>query len=51
MYVKAYLDLSMKSLLALVVVFGPCAWEPGRGVPGCRGGLRPVLCFWFLFGL
>ena len=27
-------------------------WEPGRGVPGCRGGLRPFCCVvvfvWFL---
>ena len=49
MYVKAYLDLSVKSV---VVILGPCTWEPGRGVPGCRGGLRPFCCFvvlvWFL---
>ena len=27
----------------VVFLFGPCTWEPGRGVPGCRGGLRPFL--------
>ena len=24
-------------------LFGPCTWEPGQGVPGCRGGLHPFL--------
>ena len=23
----------------------PSNWEPGRGVPGCRGGLRPAVLF------
>ena len=39
------------SLLFVVVgFFGPCTWEPGRGVPGCRGGLRPFVVLLFLFG-
>ena len=25
----------------------PCNWEPGRGVPGCRGGPRPALLLLF----
>ena len=34
----------MKSLVCCgFFLFGPCTWEPGQGVPGCRGGLRPVL--------
>ena len=34
----------MKSLVCcLFFLFGPCTWEPGQGVPGCRGGLRPFL--------
>ena len=32
----------MKSLACWVCfLVGPCTWEPGQGVPGCRGGLRP----------
>ena len=27
----------------VVFLVGPCTWEPGQGVPGCRGGLRPFL--------
>ena len=50
MYVKAYLDLSLKSLVCFGCFFGPCTWEPGRGVPGCRGGLRPFVVLLFLFG-
>ena len=36
----------MKSLACWVCfLVGPCTWEPGQGVPGCRGGLRPsFLC-------
>ena len=30
-----------------LLLLGPCAWEPGRGVPGCRGGLCPFCC-WFV---
>ena len=34
----------MKSLVCWVCfLVGPCTWEPGQGVPGCRGGLRPFL--------
>ena len=34
----------MKSLVCCgFFLFGPCTWEPGQGVPGCRGGLRPFL--------
>ena len=34
----------MKSLVCCVCfLVGPCTWEPGQGVPGCRGGLRPFL--------
>ena len=33
----------------VVFLFGPCTWEPGRGVPGCRGGPRPLVVL--LFGL
>ena len=29
-------------LCFLAVLRGPCLWAPGRGVPGFRGGLRPV---------
>ena len=50
LYVKAYQDLSLKSLFVVVGSFGPCTWEPGRGVPGCCGGLRPLVVFLFLFG-
>ena len=52
MYVLTYLDGSLLevSLLAVVSCY-PCNWEPGRGVPGCRGGLRPGCllfgCFWY----
>ena len=49
-YVKAYQDLSLKSLFVVVGLFGPCTWEPDRGVPGCRGGLRPLVVFLFRFG-
>ena len=43
----------MKSLACWVCfLVGPCTWEPGQGVPGCRGGLRPFCCVlvlvWFL---
>ena len=35
----------MKSLVCGVCfLVGPCTWEPGQGVPGCRGGLRPFCC-------
>ena len=36
----------MKSLACwFCFLVGPCTWEPGQGVPGCRGGLRPsFLC-------
>ena len=30
-----------------MLLLGPRAWEPGRGVPGCRGGPCPV-CLFFL---
>ena len=33
----------------VVFLFGPCTWEPGRGVPGCRGGPRPLVVL--VFGL
>ena len=34
-----------RSLLCVVLLLlGPCTWEPGRGVPGCRGGPCPF-CF------
>ena len=34
----------VKSLACWVCfLVGPCTWEPGQGVPGCRGGLRPFL--------
>ena len=43
----------MKSLVCCgFFLFGPCTWEPGQGVPGCRGGLRPFLlcsCSCFVF--
>ena len=45
MYVKAYLDLSLRSLVfSLLLLPGPCTWKPGREVPGCRGGLFPFCC-------
>ena len=45
------LACEQKKILLVVVVFlfGPCTWEPGRGVPGCRGGPRPLVVL--LFGL
>ena len=46
MYVQTYLDLSHLEVSCLVVCcsfLGSCNWEPGWGVPGCRGGLRPGL--------
>ena len=38
------------SVFAVVCSWCPCNWEPGRGVPGCRGGLRPAssLFVWVL---
>ena len=44
MCVKTYHVDSLSEVIAVVVLFSvdPCAWAPGRGVPGCRGGLRPV---------
>ena len=32
------------TFVAVLIPVDPCNWEPGRGVPGCRGGLRPALC-------
>ena len=50
MYVKEYLDLSLKSLVFFwLSASWPCTWEPGRGVPDCRGRLCPFCC-WFVFG-
>ena len=34
--------MKVSCLLGCFLV-GPCTWEPGQGVPGCRGGLRPFL--------
>ena len=50
MYVKAYLDLSLKSLVCFGCCFRPVHLEAWPGVPGCRGGLRPFVVLLFLFG-
>ena len=51
MCVKAYLDLSLNLLCSLWLLrLGTCTWEPGWGVPGCRGGLCPCLFAAVLFG-
>ena len=43
MYVQAYLELSRREVSGVCCSFlGSCNWEPGGGVPGCRGGLRLV---------
>ena len=49
MCVKTYHVESLSEVTAVVVLFSvdPCTWVPGRGAPGCRGGLRPV--FWFVW--
>ena len=47
MYVQTYLVTQREvSWCVLFFVFfrGSCNWEPGRGVPGCRSGLRPGFC-------
>ena len=44
---RTLMFLYLKSLFWLLSSCYPCNWEPGRGVPGCRGGLRPG---WLLFG-
>ena len=46
---KTYHVASQAEVTFVVVLVSgdPCNWEPGRGVPGCRGGLRPAL-FGFL---
>ena len=45
MYVYTYHVESLREVTSFVVLvpFDPCNWEPGRGVPGCRVGLRPAL--------
>ena len=49
MYVQAYLELSLREVSCVCCSFlGSCNWEPGRGVPGSRGGLRPGCCCLFL---
>ena len=47
MYVKAHLDLSLKSLVCFGCVFGPCTWKSGGSwLPWAV----PRVVFLFLFG-
>ena len=42
--------ICVRSLLVWwCLLLGPCTWEPGRGVPGCRGGSCPCCCL-LVFG-
>ena len=47
---RTLMVLYLKSLFWLLSSCYPCNWEPGRAVPGCRGGLHPGWllfdCFW-----
>ena len=46
MCAQAYLELPLREVSCVVCSFlGSCNWEPGRGVPACRGRLRPGCCF------
>ena len=41
--------LIVKSLVVCCSFLGSCNWEPGWGVPGCRGGLRSGCCLFLFF--
>ena len=40
---------SRNHLVVVLVPVDPCNWEPGRGVPGCRSGLRPSVLWFVVF--